>query len=166
MFRTIDDFITSWKYEQKATSNVFARLTDESLHQTVAEGGRSLGRLAWHIAQTIPEMMQRTGLTIQGAHYDANVPNSAQEIRDAYSLAAQSVADEITKNWNDESLLQEDNMYGELWTRGSTLMTLITHQAHHRGQITVLIRQAGLTVPGVYGPSKEEWVSYGMNPHQ
>jgi uncharacterized damage-inducible protein DinB len=26
-----------------------------------------------------------------------------------------------------------------------------------RGQLTVLMRQADLKVPGVYGPSKEEW---------
>jgi len=28
----------------------------------------------------------------------------------------------------------------------------------------VLMRQAGLRVPGVYGPAKEEWESYGMEP--
>ena len=41
-------------------------------------------------------------------------------------------------------------------------MTLINHQNHHRGQMTVLMRQAGLTVPGVYGPAKEEWATAGM----
>ncbi len=28
--------------------------------------------------------------------------------------------------------------------------------------MTVLMRQAGLTVPGIYGPSKEEWANLGM----
>ena len=28
--------------------------------------------------------------------------------------------------------------------------------------MTVLMRQAGLTVPGVYGPAKEEWAVAGM----
>jgi uncharacterized damage-inducible protein DinB len=53
-------------------------------------------------------------------------------------------------------------MYGEKWTRGFTLYVLIAHQSHHRGQMTVLMRQAGLKVPGVCGPSKEEWAAYGM----
>jgi hypothetical protein len=26
----------------------------------------------------------------------------------------------------------------------------------------VLMRQAGLNVPGVYGPSREEWTAYNM----
>jgi uncharacterized damage-inducible protein DinB len=28
--------------------------------------------------------------------------------------------------------------------------------------MTVLMRQAGIKVPGVYGPAKEEWAAYGM----
>ncbi|MBI2416475.1 MAG: hypothetical protein HYV28_00920 [Ignavibacteriales bacterium] len=28
--------------------------------------------------------------------------------------------------------------------------------------MTVLMRQAGLKVPGAYGPSREEWAAYGM----
>jgi len=43
-------------------------------------------------------------------------------------------------------------------------MYLNLHQAHHRGQMTVLMRQAGMKVPGVYGPSKEEWSAFGMEP--
>jgi uncharacterized damage-inducible protein DinB len=40
---------------------------------------------------------------------------------------------------------------------------LVTHQTHHRAQMTVLMRQAGLQVPGIYGPVKEGWAAYGMN---
>lgn len=40
---------------------------------------------------------------------------------------------------------------------------MIQHQIHHRGQMTILMRQAGLTVPGLYGPSKEEWAVIGMD---
>jgi uncharacterized damage-inducible protein DinB len=28
--------------------------------------------------------------------------------------------------------------------------------------MTVLMRQAGLKVPGIYGPSYEEWLQFGM----
>jgi uncharacterized damage-inducible protein DinB len=55
-------------------------------------------------------------------------------------------------------------MYGEKWTRGVTARVLLNHQTHHRGQMTILMRQAGLKVPGVYGPSKEEWAEYGAPP--
>ena len=56
----------------------------------------------------------------------------------------------------------EDEMYGMIWKRGTTLSLLINHQAHHRGQVTILMRQAGVPVIGVYGPAKEEWEAMGM----
>jgi len=30
--------------------------------------------------------------------------------------------------------------------------------------MTVLMRQAGLDVPGVYGPARQEWAAYGVPP--
>jgi uncharacterized damage-inducible protein DinB len=53
-------------------------------------------------------------------------------------------------------------MYGQRWKRGFTLTALVEHQIHHRGQMTVLMRQAGLRVPGIYGPAREDWASMGM----
>jgi hypothetical protein len=63
--------------------------------------------------------------------------------------------EEVTKNWKDETLQIVDEMYGEKWPRGLTLRILIDHEIHHRGQMTVLMRQAGLKVPGIMGPSRE-----------
>jgi uncharacterized damage-inducible protein DinB len=39
-------------------------------------------------------------------------------------------------------------------------------QADHRGQMTMLLRQADLVVPGVYGPAREDWPSMGMEAPQ
>ncbi len=55
-------------------------------------------------------------------------------------------------------------MYGQEWKNSFSLWALVTHQIHHRGQMTVLMRQAGLKVPGLYGPAKEEWEAMGMKP--
>lgn len=164
MFRMTEDFLTAWGHEREATMKVLNSITDESLTRKIYDGGRSLGRLAWHITQTVPEMMNLTGLSVSGPETTAPVPTSAKEIADAYNHASQSVAEQIKQSWTDASLEEEDNMYGMNWKRGTTLSILISHQAHHRGQMTVLMRQAGIPVPGVYGPAKEEWASMGMEP--
>jgi uncharacterized damage-inducible protein DinB len=70
--------------------------------------------------------------------------------------------EQVTRHWNDGTLEVEDDMYGEKWKRGLTLAILVNHESHHRGQMTVLMRQAGLKVPGVVGPAKEEWAQYNM----
>ena len=161
MFRKIKDFQRAWEYEIEMTGKVLERLTDDSLGQKVTDDGRTLGFLAWHVTQTLNEMLGHVGLKIDGPGPEDNQAKTAGEIATVFEKAARSVSDEVSKNWTDETLLEKDEMYGEIWARGVTLFYLIAHQAHHRGQMTVLMRQAGLTVPGVYGPAKEEWAAMG-----
>lgn len=162
MIRKIEDFERNWQYEADSTATLFKNLTDESLEQKVTEDGRSLGFLAWHIVTTLGEMPGHVGLKIDAPAVDSEVPTSAAGIVSAFETAANSVKEEVVKNWTDETLEIEDNMYGETWKRGITLLALMMHQAHHRGQMTVLMRQAGLKVNGIYGPAKEEWQAFGM----
>lgn len=138
---------------------IFQLLTDASLQQAVADNGRTLGRIANHIIETLTEMPHRFGLPIEEeqAQYD-----TANEIVAAYERVNKNFINALESSWNDEDLEIEKNMYGEMWKNGFSLFVLVTHQAHHRGQITVLMRQAGLKVTGVYGPSKEEWEQMNM----
>ncbi|MFZ1699194.1 MAG: DinB family protein [Pyrinomonadaceae bacterium] len=164
MYRTIEDFQTAWGYEAEMTGKVLLALTDESLGQSVSDEGRTLGFIGWHLAVTLNEMMGLVGLNVDAPTPESECPTSASEIARIYGIGGKSVADEIAKNWTAETLLIEDDMYGEAWSRGMTLFYLIAHQAHHRGQMTVLMRQAGLRVPGIYGPAKEEWAAFGQDP--
>ncbi len=162
MFRTISDFLDSWSYESDATLKVLRNLTDASLAQRVTPQGRSLGFLAWHITTSISEMLARTGLPVRVTEDHDPVPATAAAIADTYEKAARTAAQVIGANWKDADLPGEIPMYGQQWSRSKTLAALIAHQCHHRGQVTVLMRQAGLKVPGVYGPAQEEWAAMGM----
>jgi uncharacterized damage-inducible protein DinB len=162
MFRTIEDFEQTWTSERESSQKVMRALTDASLGQMVAPGGRSLGRIAWHIVQTLGEMGNRAGLKVDSVDEKTPQPTQAAAIADAYAANAEALARSVKAGWKDSDLPGEIDMYGEKWTRGRTLAIVITHEVHHRGQMTVLMRQAGVTVPGVYGPAKEEWSAYGM----
>jgi uncharacterized damage-inducible protein DinB len=162
MFTSIEQFKKEWQVVSDETRKIFSALTDESLGQSVADDHRTVGRMAWHIVQTIPDMATRIGLKVEGPAEDTPVPVSADEIKQAYDKTARTLAQQINANWNDETLEVVDDLYGEKWKRGATLYVLIKHEIHHRGQMTVLMRQAGLKVPGIYGPSKEEWTQFGM----
>ncbi len=164
MFNTIAEFEGAWLSEVASTRKVFQALTDDSLAQSVAGGHRTLGRIAWHITTTIPEMMRLTGLKLGQLEPDAPVPDSAEEIDRMYAAAAGALMDEVRIGWQDDTLGVEDDLYGEKWQRRFTLQALIHHQVHHRGQMTILMRQAGLKVPGIYGPAKEDWSQYGQTP--
>lgn len=162
MICTIAEFDSMWKARMEDVNKVFAVLTDASLAQAAGPDDRSLGRVAWHIVQTIPEMTERVGLKIVGPGPEDPVPARADELRAAYRRAAASLLSDVSSQWTDSTLRQTDEMYGETWTRGQTLTALVLHQVHHLGQMTVLMRLAGLKVPGVFGPAREEWSQYGL----
>ena len=95
MIHTISEFEHIWSPEAEATQKVLKHLTTQSLSQSVASDHRTLGRLAWHIVITIPEMVERVGLTIQGPAPDAPVPSTAKEIFKGYNEAALSLLDQV-----------------------------------------------------------------------
>ncbi|AET70062.1 hypothetical protein Desor_4658 [Desulfosporosinus orientis DSM 765] len=164
MFTSLQAFLQCWETESESTLKILNALSDDSLKQAVSEDDRTLGRIAWHITATIPEMIAKTGLSMQSIDEEAPVPSKASTIADSYQAISQTLREEVKKQWTDQTLLEKRDMYGESWTIGTTLTVLIHHQIHHRGQMTVLMRQAGLKVPGIMGPSREEWGQFGMEP--
>jgi uncharacterized damage-inducible protein DinB len=161
MFTTLAEFDSLWAHESGLTLKMMRGLTDASLHQAVTPQDRTLGRIAWHLVLTIPEMMNRTGLSVLGPDEGAPVP-AARLIAETYERASDSLVRQLQRQWTDATLQVTDDMYGQRWKRGFTLVALVHHQIHHRGQMTVLMRQAGLVVPGMYGPAREEWTAFGM----
>ena len=164
MYTTIEDFLEDWRGESIATQRILRGLTDASLAQRVTPEGRTLGFLGWHLVTTLAEMGGTAGLAIQGPSPEAPVPSAAADIAAAYIEASESLKEKVESGWTDAALKEEIDMYGEKWTRSMMLASLVKHQTHHRAQMTVLMRQAGLPVPGVYGPSREEWSKLGMPP--
>jgi uncharacterized damage-inducible protein DinB len=164
MYPTVESFLEDWKLESASTLRVLKLLTDASLAQRVTAEGRTLGYLAWHVVLTLGEMGGKAGLAVSAPPEDAQAPARAAAIVTAYETAARTLAEQVRARWTDRMLADELPMYGSIWRRGSVLNSLVRHQIHHRGQMTVLMRQAGLVVPGLYGPAREEWAGMGMEP--
>ena len=166
MYRSLDDFATAWTQESASTLKVLHSLTDASLAQPIVTGGRTLGFLAWHITCTLAEMGGHAGLSVDGPTDKTHpaVPGSAADIATQYEMSAASLLTAVRTAWTDAQMGDLISMYGEQWPKGLVLAILLNHQTHHRGQMTVLMRQAGVPVPGMYGPSREEWEAMGVPP--
>ncbi|MGG1691340.1 DinB family protein [Heyndrickxia ginsengihumi] len=162
MYVTIADFIREWNREATLTQKVLDGLTDDSLNQKVYQEGRTLGRIAWHITTSIPDYLTLFGLNVNKVENAKNVPSSAKEIAATFKRVSEEAAQAIEQQWKDDTLSQIQKAFGREETNAQILMGLIKHIIHHRGQLTVLIRQAGLKPFGVYGPSKEDWVHLGV----
>lgn len=162
MYRNIADFITDWQNEAINTNKVFANITEDTKAIRINPNIRSLERLAWHITQTITEMGTKAGLFDENVLEHEPCPPTFAGIAKAHQQYNALFAQAVATRYTDANLTEEVNMYGEMWTKGTILSVIIGHEAHHRSQMTIIMRMVGLPVPGLYGPSQEEWVAYGM----
>ncbi|MEK3732426.1 MULTISPECIES: DinB family protein [Paenibacillus] len=156
MYAAIEQFLNDWKQEAELTLEVLDKLTDASLNQAVSEAQpRTLGDIAWHITQSVSVFFSQIGL-------EQEIPSpegSAAAIAEAYRRSSESAITELRNKWagQDEKLQEPVKLFGFIeTTNAGVLNTLVRHQIHHRGQLTILMRQAGLAAPGVYGPNEEE----------
>ena len=146
--------------ESESSLKIFASLTDKALAQPVYGEGRTLGKLVNHLIGAVTTIPSQAGLpTVPEIPSYTTVP----DLLAAYQQVSENLIQAVETNWTDETLHEIVKMYGRFqWKKGYALLFLILHQTHHRGQITVLMRQANIQVPGIYGPSKEEWELMNM----
>jgi len=163
MYCSVSDFIAEWKNEAVLTQKVLDGLTDEALSQQVYSEGRTLGTIAWHFVTNIPDYLSEFGVSVAATQNPSEVP-SAKEIAETFKAVSSHVVSALQEQWTDDTLKQIQNAFGRMESNATIFMGLIKHIVHHRGQVTVLMRQAGLPIPAVYGPSKEGWVQMGMTP--
>lgn len=157
MFTTVNDFLQEWKQEAATTQKVLDALTDESLKQEAAPGLYSIGSVAWHITGAAYYFPAQLGITFEVPDLRKEAPASSAEISETYKTVSTRLSEAVSEQVSDEKMNEKMKVFGMDMSVQSVLRLLIQHQIHHRGQLTVLMRQAGLKVPGVYGPSKEEF---------
>lgn len=156
MFTRVQHFLAAWRHESASTARVLAELTDASLDYRLTPTYRPLGDLAWHIVTSPCQILSQAGLVYDAPRKGTPRPPRASQIQSAYVDAARALAEAVERTWDDAALRVEDQVYGRSWPRGLTLDVMLRHEIHHRGQLTALMRGAGLRVPGVYGPSADD----------
>lgn len=163
MEMTIESIVKNWEKEAELTSRVLQALTDDSLLQRIIDDRRTLGELAWHLVTSV-QYMRALGLDFKGVDEGADATSSADGIAWEYQRISKSMVLAIQTQWTDSHLHEKQVIAGEEWRNGESIKYSILHQAHHRGQMTVLMRQAGLVPPELYGPTYETWTDKGMEP--
>lgn len=160
---TIDEFVKEYEMESALTEKALDALTDESLKQAVTNKHRTLRTLAWHLVQSY-NYMTYLGLTYDEPLAAEEAPDSAKAIADEYRRLSRAFRRALASQWTDETLDVEVDVFGATWPNRETLRFTLRHEIHHRGQMTVLMRQAGLRVPDIMGPTLDDWLEKGEEP--
>lgn len=161
MYQTATSFVEDWNKEGEATIKIFKCLTNNTLHTNVSGYKRTAGKLAWHITQTLTELCSKVQIFPTDVLEGVKCPATVDEIVSIYQQFSEKIAAAVA-TWDSDFLHETIEIYGMQSTRSQCLVMLVKHEIHHRGQLTVLIRQLGLNPVGIYGPAEEEWAAYNM----
>ncbi|KGR77545.1 DinB family protein [Ureibacillus sinduriensis] len=156
MYRTLNDFVSEWEKNCRGTLAIFESITDEKKHVAIVEGHSSLESLSWHLTTSPAYFMGQVGLSLEVELNPKSTPATISEIVSIYKSTSDNVVKVAKENLSDVKLLTEVNSHGRPTPIGALLRVMVDHQTHHRAQMQVLLRQAGLPVPGVMGPTKED----------
>ncbi len=161
MYNNAQEFLGVYGWESKTTASVLSALTDATLAQDKAPGhNTTAGDLAWHIATAPVYMLNQVGFSIDPALGQKPEQLTVAAINAAYAkINAQVMEQAAGKSPEDIAMLHRvfDMMD---WSTGQTMGIMMHHEIHHRGQLSVMMRQAGLVVPSIYGPTHEVTVEH------
>ena len=148
--------------EAKTTRRVLERVPNEKLGFKPHEKSWTLGQLALHIAQlpgNIADLSTRSPAPAprfnQGSAKDAAdlVPAFEASLARAREVLGGATDQELLADW---VLMNGDQ---EIWRvpRAALLrMLMLNHHYHHRGQLTVYLRELNVPIPSIYGPTADE----------
>ncbi len=156
----LEMFLTAWDREAESTLKILRALPATQYDFRPDAGGRSLGELAWHLAEGDAYMSY--GIDSGGFAMDAKPPHierprTVEALAPGYELIHREAVARIRK-------LKLEDLDRSIPFFGGQLMpirdimwnTIIAHGIHHRGQLTLMCRLAGGKAPGLYGPNREE----------
>lgn len=156
--------VAELQQEAVATRRVLERVPMEHIAWRPHPTARSLGELAMHIATT-PAGLAAMALSPSPMQAPSPrpepEPTSTEELMAVFetSLATASAA---VRPVTDATLAEVWRMmHGEreimAMPRGQLLRSaMLNHWYHHRGQLSVYLRQLGVPIPSIYGPSGDE----------
>lgn len=155
----VQRFIQAWEYEAKNTVKLLQALPTTQYDFRPVKDWRSLGELAWHLAEVDAYMSD--GAARGKVDLNAKIPN-LERPRTVEALApgfervhadAVERVRRLTPNDFDRKMPFFD---GQLAIRDLLWGALLGHSIHHRGELVLMCRLAGGIPPGIYGPNREE----------
>ena len=156
----LERFLSTWDREAANTLKLLRALPPSQYDFRPDPGGRSLGELAWHLAEG--DAYMSFGIEQGQFAMDAKPPNiqrprTVDGLAPGYERMHQEAVARIKKlTLNDLDRTLPFFGGSPLAIRDILWEMILSHGVHHRGQLALMCRLAGGQAPGLYGPNREE----------
>jgi uncharacterized damage-inducible protein DinB len=158
--------LSEFDHEMATTRKMLERFPEDKVEWRPHETCMTLGRLAGHVA----ELATWTTVTINQDKLEMDPTNYKPNIVTSRAAALKQF-DETVSSARAAIAGASDETFMKPWTfiaGGKTVFTMpkiavmrsfvMNHMIHHRGQLAAFYRIAGVPVPSIYGPSKDEQI--------
>jgi uncharacterized damage-inducible protein DinB len=158
----IQTFRKTWAHEAEGTAKLLRALPRSQYDFRPDAEGRSLGELAWHLAEGDAYMSY--GIVQGNFDMSAKPPNierprTVEELAPRFEQIHRDAVERLS-GLTDADLDRTVPFFGGPVTIRHILWEyMIAHAIHHRGQLSLMCRLAGGQAPGLYGPNREETVA-------
>lgn len=159
---TIKSLLQELEQEAHITRRVLERVPGDRLGWKPHEKSMTLGQLALHVA-TIPgglaeaasqSPFQIPGFTQPGVTSGAElIPALEQSVAKASRILGGMDDSALGKTWR---AVDADREIMAIPVGAVLRSLMLNHWYHHRGQLSVYLRELGVPVPSIYGPSADE----------
>jgi uncharacterized damage-inducible protein DinB len=161
--KMIDVLLAEMDQEAQSTARVLERVPQAQLSWRPHAKSMSLGQLALHVA-TIPgnvaELASQATIPEPPAFIQAEAATAAELVPALKASLAKARA--VLGGMDDAKLMETWRLMSgnkELMAlpRAAVIrMIMLNHWYHHRGQLSVYLRELNVPVPSIYGPSADE----------
>ncbi len=162
--RLVDPILAELEHEAATTRRVLERVPGDKLGWKPHAKSMSLGQLTLHIAQmpgNIAGFVSGPVFEVPAGAFAQKEATSTGEIMSTLE-ASLTKAKDILRGLDDATIMST----WSLKAGGKTLMSMprigvvraimLNHWYHHRGQLSVYLRELDVLVPSIYGPSADE----------
>ena len=159
----IDGLLQELEQEAQTTRRVLERVPNDKLNWRPHPKSRTLGELALHIAIVpggVAEFVT-SGNTVQVPDFADPSPETAAELVPALNESIDK-AKKLLNGISDAELMETWRMFDgdkEVFAIprvGMLRSIMLNHWYHHRGQLSVYLRELDVQLPSIYGPSADE----------
>jgi uncharacterized damage-inducible protein DinB len=155
----LEMFLASWDREAANTVKLLKALPPTQYDFRPDPGGRSLGELAWHLAEGDAYMsygIERGQFTMGEKPPNIERPRTIEALAPGYERVHREAVARI-RNLTPQDLDRTIQFFTQPMAIRDILMSaILAHGIHHRGQLALMCRLAGGQAPGLYGPNREE----------
>jgi uncharacterized damage-inducible protein DinB len=156
----LERFLEVWDREAQSTLKLLRALPASQYDFRPDAGGRSLGELAWHLAEGDAYMsygIEQGRFTMDAKPPNIERPRTVDALAPGYDRIHREAVARLRKLTPADLDRSVPFITGEPTPIREILWTMIiSHGIHHRGQLALLCRLAGGQAPGMYGPNREE----------